>query len=122
MQLNIPIVSNKIKNSKTEQSSDLSNIKITNNYKREIRNEISLNSLSIQKSNIPTVAKNFHYSKRNGNEEINENFTAHFFTNSFKKLDKNFESDVRDCIVNEYLKENPNAFVHLVLIFIDFIF
>ena len=110
---NLGIISNKISNANNKKTSDLKNIEINNHYKKDIRNEIPMSSLSIKKSNIPTVSKVFHLSKRTGDEDINENFTAHFFTNSSKRFDKNFESDVRDCIVNEYLNENPNAFVLL---------
>ena len=108
---NLAIISNRTQNVNNEKASDLKTIQISNPYKKDIRNEVPMSSLLIKKTNIPTVSKAFHLSKRTGDEDINENFTAHFFTNSSKKFDKNFESDVRDCIVNEYLKDNPNAFV-----------
>lgn len=113
----LAIISNRTKNAISEKPSDIKNIQITNPYKKDIRNEIPMSSLVIKKTNIPTVSKEFHLSKRTGEEDINENFTAHFFTNSSKRFDKNFESEVRDCIVNEYLKENPNAFVLIFFFF-----
>lgn len=77
-------------------------------HKRDMRNEVPIKTLVYRNENMDTVARN--YSKR---DEGDENFAAHFFTNSLKRFERDYSKEVREKLIDEYKKENPDAYVKL---------
>lgn len=77
-------------------------------HKRDMRNEVPIKHLVYKNENQTTIAKN--YSKK---EEGDDNFASYFFLNSCKRFDKDYTKEVREKLIEEYKKENPNAYVFI---------
>ncbi len=81
------------------------------NSKRDMRNEVPLQTLIYHNENLTTIARNHNKLKENDDE--GDNFAARFFTNSIKRFDKDYTKEVKEKLIEEYKKENPDAFVSL---------
>ena len=76
--------------------------------KRDMRNEVPIKTLVYKNENLTTIAKNFN---KNIKKDEEDNFAAHFFTNSLKRYDRDLNKEVREKLIDEYKKENPDSFV-----------
>lgn len=79
------------------------------NSKRDLRNEVPIKHFVYRNDNLTTIARN--YDTNNQNTEEKDNFSAHFFMNSIKKLERDNSKEIREKLIEEYKKETPNAFV-----------
>jgi len=67
------------------------------NHMRDMRNEVPIKTLIYRNENMTTVARN--YPKKT---EEDDNFAAHFFTNSIKRFEKDYTKEVREKLIEEY--------------------